>query len=248
QLPSIEHVVINRAAKRDLMERFAIKATVIPNVMNFEAPPLAPRVTDQKIRDAIGLTKEDRLFLQPTRIIPRKGIELAIELLSRLDDPRNKLVISHESGDEGHVYLASLKKLARESRVDLRLIGDRITSDETSRPKSDKTFSLSELYPLADFVTFPSLYEGFGNALLEAIYFGKPVLVNRYSVFREDIEPAGLDLVQIDGKITEEALKRVAAWLEAPPDPEKNREIAKANFGYDLLREKLLGLLPVLGS
>jgi hypothetical protein len=46
-------------------------------------------------------------------------------------------------------------------------------------------------YAHADFVTFPSLYEGFGNALVEAMYFRMPTLVNRYSVYVSDIAPLG---------------------------------------------------------
>ena len=43
------------------------------------------------------------LLLQPTRVVQRKGIEHAIELVHRLQR-KAKLVISHASGDEGHDY------------------------------------------------------------------------------------------------------------------------------------------------
>ena len=48
------------------------------------------------------------------------------------------------------------------------------------------------MYPHADFITYPSLYEGFGNAFLEAIYFKKPLLINRYAIFVKDIETPGV--------------------------------------------------------
>ena len=54
-----------------------------------------------------------------------------------------------------------------------------------------KVYTLWDLYHHADFVTYPSIYEGFGNALLEAIYFRKACLINRYSIFIRDIEPKG---------------------------------------------------------
>jgi hypothetical protein len=59
--------------------------------------------------------------------------------------------------------------------------------------------SLWDVYPHADFITYPSLYEGFGNAFLEAIYFKKPLLINRYAIFVRDIEPKGFDLITMDG-------------------------------------------------
>jgi len=32
-----------------------------------------------------------------------------------------------------------------------------------------------------------------GNAFLEAVYYRKPVMCNRYSIYRTDIEPKGFD-------------------------------------------------------
>ncbi|MDF1657823.1 MAG: glycosyltransferase family 4 protein [Verrucomicrobiales bacterium] len=247
-LPSIKHVVINSAAKRDLESRFSIGATVIPNVMNFTEAAIASDDYAADLRERIGLLDTDRLILQPTRIIPRKGIELSIELLARLSDERNKLIISHDSGDEGHQYLDSLRQLADSKNVDLRLIGNLISTERTFAVDGSKLYTLEDLYPVADFVTFPSLYEGFGNALLEAIHFGKPLLVNRYSVFIEDIEPVGLNLISIDGSITNESVDDVSKWLEAPPDPARNREIASRHFGYGVLQHRLKDLLESLNK
>ncbi|HQW30606.1 MAG TPA: glycosyltransferase, partial [Verrucomicrobiales bacterium] len=100
---------------------------------------------------------------------------------------------------------------------------------------------------VADFVTFPSLYEGFGNALLEAIYFKKPVLVNRYSVFKDDIEGCDLDLVVMDGEVTEELVEQVRKTLEAPEtfrdSAEKNFKIAADHFGYRTLEKRIREML-----
>ena len=37
--------------------------------------------------------------------------------------------------------------------------------------------------PHADLVTYPSTFEGFGNAFLEAIYYCRPIVVNTYSIY-----------------------------------------------------------------
>lgn len=245
-LPSISHVVINSAAKQDLLERRGIASTVIPNVMNFSQTAPSYDSYNDDLRTEIGLEENDKLILQPTRVVPRKGIELSIELVSQLGDPRNKLVISHDSGDEGHAYLDKLAALAREKGVDLRFIADRITTERGQNEKGEKCYTLRDLYPVADFITFPSLYEGFGNALLEAIEFGKPILVNRYSVFKEDIEPVGFDLVVIDEKITEETVSAVRSCLEETFDGTNNRRIAAKHFGYGILRDKLESLIAGL--
>jgi hypothetical protein len=42
--------------------------------------------------------------------------------------------------------------------------------------EGQKVYTLWDLYPHAALVTYPSLYEGFGNAFLEAVYFRVPLL------------------------------------------------------------------------
>lgn len=239
-LPGITHVAINSAAAREVKERFGIDATIVPNVMDFSRPLPRPRRSIEEARASLGLAVDDRLILQPTRVVPRKGIEHAIELVHRLGESRNKLLISHEAGDEGLAYRNELTALAKEKGVDLRFVAERVAGIATG---DDDRFSLEDLYPLADFVTFPSLYEGFGNALLEAIYFKKPVLVNRYSVFKEDIEGCGFELFTMDGEVTDEVLEKVRFVLEDPDSfsasAGKNFEIAGQHFGYTTLEEQL---------
>jgi len=103
-LPDIHHVVINSEAREQLALRTGITSTVIPNVLDFENPPEHDPVRAIDFKRSIGLSADDVMILQPTRIIQRKGIEHAIELIKELKDPRCKLVISHEAGDEGYEY------------------------------------------------------------------------------------------------------------------------------------------------
>jgi glycosyltransferase involved in cell wall biosynthesis len=239
--PSLVHAVIHSGAARDLQERLGLDAVLIPNVMDFASAPPAPARSAAAVREAIGLAEDDRLILQPTRVVPRKGIEHAIDLVHRLADPRNQLVVSHEAGDEGLVYRDQLIALAGEKGVDLRFLDPRAAGSPT----------LDELYHLADLVTFPSLYEGFGNALLEAVWFRKPVLVNRYPVFKTDIEPCGFDFVVIDGTIDDETVAAAAAILadlsSADAAVEKNHAIAAAHFSYEVVEARLGELLDRLG-
>ena len=102
-LPPIRHVVISSSASNQLSLRTGISATIIPNVMDFKHPPAPPDDYAADVRQALGLDPDERLILQPTRVVKRKGIENAIELVSRLGI-KARLVISHASGDEGHDY------------------------------------------------------------------------------------------------------------------------------------------------
>lgn len=250
RLPSIAHTVINAAAQQQLSLRKGVGSLVTPNVFEFEEPPPIPDEYSADVREEIGLTKDDIFILQPTRIVPRKGIEHAIKLVSMLNDPRYKLVISHDAGDEGFEYKHMLEELAREEEVELVFIGDRVSEVRQYDSKGRKLYTLWDLYPHADLVTYPSTYEGFGNALLEAIYFKKPIVINRYSIFIEDIEPKGFKLAVIDGFITRQVTDQVKRLLS---DEAYNREVVEHNFevanrfySYSVLRRSLRTVLTTL--
>lgn len=249
-LPNIRHTVINQAAQEQLSLRKGDSALLIPNAFAFEKP--RPKMDEyaKDVRAEIGLDPEDIFILQPTRIVPRKGIEHAITLVGMLNDKRCKLVISHEAGDEGIEYQHMIEELAKEEGVEIRFISDRIGEVRQLDATGRKIYTLWDLYPHADLVTYPSTYEGFGNALLEAIYFKVPIVVNRYSIFVQDIEPKGFKLPVIDGFITRDVIDQVKRILE---DEDYRREMVDHNYktasqyyGYRMLREYLCALLTGL--
>ena len=246
-LPGIEHVVINSAAQEELALRTGISSTIIPNVLDFENPPAITRQETRDFRKEIGLTTDDIIILQPTRVVQRKGIEHAIELVEELGDPRCKLVISHEAGDEGSEYADWLKEHARESGVDLRLLNLRISDPMNPDVNRTDLHTLWDVYPHANFITYPSLYEGFGNAFLEAVYFKKPLLINRYAIFVRDIEPKEFDLIVMDGFLTRRTVAKVKEILQSPRRRAEmvntNFDIAARYYSYGVLRRWINTLL-----
>ncbi len=239
KLDNIEHVVINSTAQEELAHRKGISSVIIPNVLDFENFPVINGKRTAKLRESIGLSPNDVIILQPTRVIKRKGIEHAIEFVKNLNDTRYKLFISHEAGDEGFEYAEWIKENAQIQGVDLRFINTRIEDPWNNRDRGEGRYSLWDVYPHADFITFPSLYEGFGNAFLEAIYFKKPILINRYSTFIRDIEPLGFDLVVMDQYLTKKVCQQAKEVLEIPEQREKmvntNYDIALRHYSYAVL-------------
>lgn len=245
-LPSIQHATINSAAQRDFSHRCGASSILVPNVLDFEKPPVGQDDYNSDFRQQVGLDEDDIVFLQPTRIVPRKGIEHAISLVAALKNPKCKLVITHESGDEGDEYMHALMEMAEHEGVDLRLIADRIDDDRSDEGEV-KIYDLADAYAHADFITYPSIYEGFGNALLEAFYYRKPVLVNRYSIFVTDIEPKGFKVITMNGFLTKEVVSHVRKVISDPVYREQmvddNYELGKAFFSYSVLRRKLRALI-----
>lgn len=243
----IQHVVINEAGREELAWRKGVSSLLIPNVFDFENPPPAVDEYTADIRAELGFSDEDILILQPTRIVPRKGIEHSIKLVEALKDPRCKLVISHAAGDEGYEYRNMLAELAHDSGVDLRMIDDRIGDLRKKNAAGQKTYTLWDLYPHVNFVTYPSLYEGFGNAFLEAMFFRLPILINRYAIFARDIEPKGFRVPLMDGFLTRQEIDEVRRLLNDDTHRqsvvEHNYAIAKRFYSYDLLRRSLRTLV-----
>jgi glycosyltransferase involved in cell wall biosynthesis len=247
-LPTMQHVVINSLAQRDLKFFRGLEAMVVPNVFDYHTP--APGLDDynRDFRQAMGFSAYDWLFLQPTRVIARKGIDIAFELVRRLREPRARLVISHQAGDEGMAYYRQLLDRAEAMNVEVHYLAGFIEEQRVER-NGRKSYTLWDVYPHADFITYPTLYEGFGNALLEAIYFRRPVLVNRYSVYVADIAPLGFDFVEVEGWISDESVAQVRRLLDDPDRRremvDRNYELARQHFSYQVLAGALERLLQM---
>ena len=115
------------------------------------------------IRQALGVAEDEILILQPTRVVQRKGIEHAIELVSRLGE-KAVFVISHASGDEGYEYESRVHAYAEQMGIRAIFVSD-IIDDKRALRKGKKVYTLQDIYPYVDFVTYPSLIEGFGQCI-----------------------------------------------------------------------------------
>jgi glycosyltransferase involved in cell wall biosynthesis len=226
-LPSIDHIVINSVADIQLSFRTGISSHVIYNVMDFDNPPPPPDEYTFDVRQALGIEDDQLFILQPTRVVQRKGIEHAIELVHRLGR-KAKLVISHASGDEGWDYEQRLKEYSKLMNVNT---------------DGRKIYTLEDIYPYADLVTYLSTFEGFGNAFLETLYFKKPIVVNTYSIYIKDIQPKGFKVIEIDGYVTDKAVEQTKQVLDNPELRKEmvdhDYELAKEYFSYTVL-ERIL--------
>lgn len=242
KLPSIQHITLNTIAQARLKARRDIDSTVIPNVHDFANQPPGIDEYNRDFRANLGLQDEDLFIMQPTRVIQRKGIEMAIELVHRLELPQARLFITHRASDEGVEYWRWLKREAQVMDVQVQLIDHLIGNARTSI-KGHKIYSLWDAYPHADLVTYPSLYEGFGNALLETVYFKKLTVVNRYPVYNADIRPLGFQFIELDGFVDDHAIQETRRLLHdsqaVKEMVENNFAIAHDHFSLEVLESKL---------
>ncbi|RMG61704.1 MAG: glycosyltransferase family 1 protein [Calditrichaeota bacterium] len=246
-LKSIQHVVINSLAGIQLSHRKGISNTLIPNVYDFANPPGGSDTYCRQLRKTVGLGPEDLFILQPTRVVPRKWIERAIEIVAQLKLSNPTLVISHASGDEGDLYQQRIREYADNLGVRLEFIDHLVGPRRVKTSSGQRIYTIGDVYRCADLVTYPSGYEGFGNAFLETIYYQKPIVVNRYSIYIADIEPKGFDVISFDGFVSSETIDKIREVLNDPKRKqhmvETNYELARQFFSYEVLERKLLHLI-----
>ena len=264
-LPNIKHVVINSLAKEELRRRRGIDSFVVPNVIDtsiFEN-------LSEDFRDRLGISSGDIVFLQATRIVRRKAIELAIELVSlfseKLTGMTGKELYSGERFTgrvflvfggtvEDEEYSKMLKDLANAEHVSVLNAYPFVESGE---------YSFWDVYTLGSIVTYPSIIEGWGNQLLEALAAKRPVVLFEYEVFKRDIKSSGIEyvslgenytlengIVHVDRSILESAAERVKEILFDPKEyeriVEKNYEIVEKKYSIPVLKEMLSEILEVM--
>ena len=91
--------------------------------------------------------------------------------------------------------------------------------------------------------------------MLEAFYFRKPVLINCYSIYVQDIKPKGFDLVEMDGYVTRETVESVARLLRdehlREQMVETNYCLGRQHYGFDALQRALsaaFSQVPYMGQ
>ncbi len=248
RLPNVVHAVINQYGKETLQNKFGRDSIVVPNVMDFDKPYGFKTDKNDRFRKVLGLKKSDILLFQVTRIVRRKGIEVALELVHKLKDKNIKLVITGNFRDDhGGEYSKFLLNTIKKYKIDDQVIfaSKYISHNEDRVADTEGLYILGDAYANARACTYFSTYEGFGNAFVEAVMARTPIFVNNYKpVYWPDIGSKGFKTVMLENnELTDEA---VNAMAEIIYDEKKCKEIAEYNFelgkkyfSYETLSHKL---------
>ena len=252
QLPNSFHAVINLNAQKTLKNKFNRDSIVVPNVMDFDLE--FGRLSDKNkfLPRDLGLDETDKLLFQITRIVERKGIEIAIDLIHRLNEKHVKLIITGDyKDDEGSIYYNELVNQIHELKLMKKVIfaSHIIHNKGLIGNGSERNYSLSDAYAHATATTYFSTYEGFGNAFVESVLARVPVFVNNYEpVYWPDIGSKGFKTVMLENnELTDKAVKDMHEIifndkLNAEIG-EYNFQLGKKYFSYITLQEKLEELI-----
>ncbi|MDP3917824.1 MAG: glycosyltransferase family 4 protein [Candidatus Woesebacteria bacterium] len=245
--PYIKHVTINSIAQKELKEKIGIDSVIIPDTFDYQSTKNKKDLFNKSFRKDFDISKDDVVFLQATRIIPRKRIEIAIKLVKKLDNPRIVLVIVGRAGDEGREYKNKLYSLVKKLKVRVIFAGDYVNFHRKITGGRRKIYTLWDAFVASDYVTYPSEVEGFGNQYIEAVYFKKPVIITPYPVYESDIRLLGFKSIEITEKLTKKDIELINSYLV---DKEKVNKIVESNFklgkkyfSYEATGEKIKKLL-----
>jgi glycosyltransferase involved in cell wall biosynthesis len=282
----IEHVVINSLAKRELYKRADINARVMPDVFDFEQAKWQVDNFNKDFLHEFAIDPRDLIILQATRVIPRKGIELAIDYAIALQEKISKLkrkklyngkklnskskvvlILAGYAEDEKREYLYRLKNKAFENQLCVKFISDHVKAKRKFSHRV-KTYSLWDAYAHADVVSFPSIWEGWGNQFIEAIFAKKPIVLYEYPVYKADIKKEGYDIISLGNggsdlscdenelysipqKNIDKAVKQTIRWLKSSKTSAKlehNYQIGRKYHDFNVLENFLINQLDLLDN
>lgn len=218
--PSIAYISINSLAQKELIHRHGINSTVIGDILDFNKPAWQIDNYNKTLLSDIGAKENDLIILQATRIIKRKGIELAIDIVQELTKRKHELVgkklyngktITDDSDIvlvlPGYTELADRSyraKLEQKiSKVNIKALFVNEFIGATRKLGSKKRYSLWDSYAHADIVTYPSLFEGWGNQFIETMFAKKPIILFEHPVFKADIKKESYFYISLGDEVVD---------------------------------------------
>lgn len=265
----LKHQVINSIAEKELSKRRNIKAERIADYFNFDIVQVEKDSYNSDLKSVLGIAENDLVVLQATRVTGRKGIENAIKFVAELQkqftEKKVHLLLPNFIEADCEEYASKLQKLAATLNVNAIWASQLFMPERRLTAEGRKIYSFWDAYLITDLVTYPSFLEGFGNQLLEAIYFHKLPIVFEYPVFREDIKKEGYEYVSLGSTVTAEEdglkfvsdsviAKAVSKSLEFMDDvnrlsalTRKNFEIARTNHNHDRLQNDIKEIIQKIG-
>lgn len=152
-------IATSQGIKREIMEFYQIpedKIKVIPNGVNPDEFFFTKK-EKMRLRKKFGFSKDDKILLFIGRDLKRKGLEYVLRALSLVKEKNVKLIVC---GGDDQYHRGIVRELNQEDRVIF-----------TGHVKN-----VPEYCAVSDVFVFPTFYEGFSLATLEAAASGLPIV------------------------------------------------------------------------
>jgi mannosylglucosylglycerate synthase len=270
RMHNLQHWTINTRNKSYLKEQ-GLDAGVIHDTMDFDRrldPGERARIR-ANLRSKHGLESSDIVLLVSARIVPNKQLEIAGRVTSVMQHLRGEIVGKKLYNDQPFSessrivlvvggrpergfadYQARVFECLNQLHIPWVYAGDSVRPE---RVEEEDLFALyPDLYTMADFVLYPTRWEGFGNQLLEAFAAELPVALFEYPVFKEDIAHTGVRVVSLGDRLWlgrgYGGLAEIPTEVLAQAASEMTRILTSAEVYRDLTSHNLITTRKHFGS
>jgi glycosyltransferase involved in cell wall biosynthesis len=219
-------ITISEAVKRDVVEKLRVPAERVDAVLLGHGMRVASRATPAtELRSRLGLG-DDRVVLCVSAALVHKNLPRLLEAFAQLGIEGTRLVLVGHSGRD----LALLQTRAAELGVADRVVFTGWISAE----------DLEGIYALADCCAYPSLYEGFGMPVLEAMSRGVPLACSNATSLPEVAGDAALLFDPHDTTALASALRKILADPELATTLRERGQARAATFTWPRTAENVL--------
>lgn len=200
--------------KKDILKYFKVKEDkikVIPLGVK-EGIEERPKEKINYLYEKFNIPKDKRILMFVGNLKPHKNLDRLLQAFSKMKNQDNVLLLVGKAFED-----YTLAEKEKELKIEDRVIHTGIVSEE----------ELCDLYNLVDLFVFPSLYEGFGLPVIEAMICGTKVVSSNSSTLPEvggDLIPyfnpenveemAGVITKELEREDTEEEKQKRIEWAK----------------------------------
>jgi len=246
---NIIHITNTQSSREKLLHHRKISAKIIPNTIDFDKLATIDDY-NKNFRKEFGITDDQLIFLQPTRVKRNKSVEKSIKIVYEINQTTKKdnvLIITGSPVYQRGNYFEAIIRRIDKLGVKVIFANHKIFLSRHQN-KEQKFYSIHDAYVHADFVLYPNVSDAFGNPVIEAAAYRKPIIVSEYPNL-DAIAKKGFRLIRFSQKVDQQTLSDIAE-LTFNKDKQKaitdvNFELAKKYYSSDALDEHLI---PILNS
>jgi len=213
-------LTVSENTKKDILNLFRVKADKIKVIYNGVSSDFRRKSKDEieYLYEKYSIDKDKKLLMYVGNLKPHKNLERLLEAYSKINNIEDTRLLLVGKAFENYNVLGD-----KEEKLNIK---DKVI--HTGIVSHDE---LVDLYNLVDLFVFPSLYEGFGLPVLEALACGTRVIASNSS----SIPEVGGDLIEyFNPKSVEEMVVKIQNNIGKELDLKKTEEWIK-NFQWSEL-------------